>query len=292
MQSICLSSIGYVHGDRRSIAELGEDGAVELTAPEHGLADYRHSDLPTWQLAVRAAGRTLADCPEPPDLLIYVSENDGDRPDSLARIMDGLGLPDVHPLALSGHGCGNLGPALRVAADALHAGSHRRVLLILADRATTGSRMMASGLSVFSDGAAACLVTAGAGHDDDGHRFTVVGNVVRSTSERPGMLSLAQLAQDCVNRLRHSTGLRPDDFDHVLFSNYRIVSQRFLVAATGVAPDRLLLGPIADYGHCFSADILVTLDRYARDGRVRSGDRLLAATTGTHSWSALAVQRL
>ncbi|MFV2104395.1 3-oxoacyl-[acyl-carrier-protein] synthase III C-terminal domain-containing protein [Micromonospora sp. LOL_024] len=298
MQSIYVSSIGYAHGDRRSISDLGDEAAVELTAAQHGLADYRHSDLPPWQLAVQAGERSLATAGGSPDLLLYISENDSDRPDSLARINNRLGLAGIDHLAVSGHGCGNLGPALQVARDALRGGTYRRILLLLADRAVTGSRLMNSGMSIFSDGAAACMVTDGTAAGDDGLRFSVHGISVRTRSGGDAglgemdMLSLVELAGGGVADLLQATGQRPEDFRHVVFGNYRIFSQHFLAAATGVPTERLLIGPIAEYGHCFSADILVTLDRYAAQGRVAPGDHLLAAATGPHSWSTLAIEML
>jgi len=107
-----------------------------------------------------AAERTLAGTDAPPDILLYVSENDTRTVDSLARLLDRLGLPEIRHLALSGHDCGNLAPALAAAREMIAADVGERILLVLADRALHARhRVMASKLSVFSDGAASCLVT-------------------------------------------------------------------------------------------------------------------------------------
>ncbi|MEK8174871.1 hypothetical protein NKH77_54905 [Streptomyces sp. M19] len=147
------------------MAELagGTDGAGgangDLPALVEEIVHFRESARDIWELAVTAAEETLADTDAPPDLVLYVSENDADVTGSLARIVDRLGLPGADHLALSGRDCGNLAPALEVASALLGAGRYERVLLVLADRARAGRRVMASGLSVFSDGAAACVVT-------------------------------------------------------------------------------------------------------------------------------------
>jgi len=289
MAPVHLSAIGYACGAPLPLRDLAEPMPVDLTLPEYGLATYRRSDEPGWRLAVAAAQRSLSAAPHQPDLLVYVTETDQDPADGVARIADALGLPTVAHVSVGGHGCGNLGPALRLASDALAAGRCDRVLLVLADRADQRPRVMTSGLSVFSDGSACCLVSrepVGAGP-----RFTVDAVVTRSRV-RPGtadwdMLHLAELAAECAEGIAEETGRRPAAFDHVLFANYRIVSQRFFASALRGPQDRLLVGPVAELGHCFSADLLITLDQYA--DRITPGGHVLASAIGPHSWSAIAI---
>jgi 3-oxoacyl-[acyl-carrier-protein] synthase III len=292
--SIHLSSIGYVHGERRPVAELDLAG-TSLGPLVLEIEHYRASDLDIWQLASAAAERALATAPAAPELLIYVSENDPDRIVSVARVMTQVGLPAVDYLAVSGHDCGNLGPALRVATDALHSGACRRVLLILADRALSGRRIMASGMSVFSDGAAACVLTRDAEEDASGPQFVMDGlattSQVRLDADPDQMiLATVRLAKASVARILADTAGERAQYDHVLFGNYRPASQLFLANAMGFPPDKLLLGPVTEFGHCFSADLLVTLHRYRVDGTLRPGSRVLAATTGLYSWSTVALR--
>jgi 3-oxoacyl-[acyl-carrier-protein] synthase III len=296
MSPVFLSAISYEHGEPRSLAALDEPAARELAAPEHGLADYRASDQETWQLAQVVTERSLGRAVKAPDLLIYASESDPDPASSLARVTGGLGRPDLAYVAVRGHGCGNLGPALQLAADALHSGRHDRVLLVMADRVVSGSRIMPSGLSAFSDGAAACLVTRGAdgagGRRDKVFALTTRNHLSAGGPEPAGssMLTIAATAAEATTDILRAAGGRMEDFRHVLFANYRLTSQRFLASAMGFQPDRLLVGELGRFGHCFSADILVTLDTYAAAGRISPGDRLLAAATGPNSWSLLAVE--
>ncbi|MEK8174870.1 3-oxoacyl-[acyl-carrier-protein] synthase III C-terminal domain-containing protein [Streptomyces sp. M19] len=87
-------------------------------------------------------------------------------------------------------------------------------------------------------------------------------------------------------------GLTREDFTYAVLPNYRPAAQKFLLAALKVPADRLLLGPVTRLGHCFSADILITLRERGESGDLGSGDRLLASTSGPHSWSTMAIQRL
>ncbi|MFC9328858.1 3-oxoacyl-[acyl-carrier-protein] synthase III C-terminal domain-containing protein [Kitasatospora sp. NPDC057015] len=296
MSDLYLSALAHVHGEPRPIASLAEPGAEELTDPLHGLASYRQSELPIWRLAALAGERTLELADGAPDLLLYISENDEDIADSLARLADRLGLPTVEYLALAGHGCANLGPALRIAGDALASGRHRRVLLISADRAPAGGRLMKSGLSVFSDGAAAGVLTRSPPDRRSAtFRIDAVGlrtSVRAGSRSAPGLLDIVELATDAVTDILAETGRSPEDFDAVVFANYRLQSQGFLATAMGFGQDRLLLGDVAGLAHSFSADLLITLEQLAADGRTRPGHRLLVSATGPHAWSILAVEQV
>lgn len=185
MTLLHLSAVEYVHGDRHSIAELSGQLDAELLDPDSGLAYYRASDLEIWQLAAAAGARTVAAGADPPDLLVYVTENDHGSSDSLTRLVRSLDLPAAEYLRVSGHDCGNLGPALLLARRALASGEHRRVLLLLADKVLDGDRSQADKLSVVSDGAVACLVTAEP-LEVGGPRFAVHGVSTVTDSEAGG----------------------------------------------------------------------------------------------------------
>ncbi|MGY0460007.1 3-oxoacyl-[acyl-carrier-protein] synthase III C-terminal domain-containing protein [Kitasatospora sp. cg17-2] len=294
MHGTTISAIGYECGDLRPVSELAGTTTADISPLVTEIVHFRESRREIWDLAATAAERTLATA-DRPDLVLYVSENDPDTTGSLARILDRLGLNDVEHLALSGQDCGNLVPAVRVASDALASGRCERVLLLLADRAEGRDRIMASGLSVFSDGAAACLLSGGP--EPTGPRLRVEAadsrTAVRPAGADPaeqGLLSTVRLASGTVTALLDDLGRTRADFRYAILPNYRPAAQRFLLAAMRMPPDRLLLGPVTDLGHCFSADLLITLHRLAAAGALDPGDRLLLATGGPYSWSALAVE--
>lgn len=298
MTLLHLSAVEHVHGDRRSIAELSGRLDAELLDPDSGLSYYRASELEIWQLAAAAGTRTLAVSAELPDLLVYVTENDHDSSDSLTCLIRALDLPAARYLRVSGHDCGNLGPALVLARQALASGEHRRVLLLLADKALDGNRNPANRLSVISDGAVACLVTdrpSGFG----GAKFAVHGMTAMADlhATDPGeaddtVMSTVALSVAGATAITDQTGRELKDFDHLVFPNYRMITQQFLCSAMGVPPERLLVGPMAEFGHCFSADILMTLGHCANTGQIRPNDHVLASSDGPASWTTLSVERL
>jgi 3-oxoacyl-[acyl-carrier-protein] synthase III len=298
MTVLYLSALEYVHGDRRSITELSGRLDAELLCPESGLSYYRASDLESWQLAAAAGTRTLALSVEPPDLLIYVTENDRYSSDSMTRLMRALDLPAACYFRLSGHDCGNLGPALALARQALASGEHSQVLLLLADKALDGDRNPANRLSVISDGAVACLVT-GVSPGFGGAKFAVHG-MTASTDLRAAnsgeagqrIMSTVALSVAGVTAITQQTGRELEDFDHLVFPNYRMSIQEFLCSAMGAPLEQLLVGPMAEFGHCFSADILMTLRHCANTGQIRPNDHVLASCDGPASLTTLAVERL
>ena len=293
-----ISAIGYAHGEPSSIAELGDEDISALCRPEHGLANYRVSDQEIWQLALAACEQTLSSVVGAvPDLLVYVTENDRDVACSVRRLAEALAIPTLEYVVVSGHGCGNFGPALRVACDAICAGQRGQILVVLADRVSGGSRMMLSGLSVFSDGAASCVVSLEP-TDARGPHFTLLATTTVNRAEvapeaaDASMLSIVSMASDGIIDLTRKTRIDPGDFDHVLFSNYRIISQKFLASAMGFPAEKLLIGQVGEFGHCFSADILVTLHMAASEGKIKPGDRVVASATGPYSWSMVAAERV
>lgn len=298
MTTFYLSALEQVHGDRRNIAELAGQLDAELLSPDSGLSCYRVSDLDCWQLAAAAGTRTLAVSAEPPDLLIYATENDQDGSSSMTRLMRALDLPAARYFRMSGHDCGNLGPALALAGQALASGEHSRVLLLLADKALGGDRNPANGLSVISDGAAACLVT-GLPPDFDGAKFAVYGmtastDLQAADSGEAGqrIMSTVALSVAGITTITRQTGRDLADFDHLVFPNYRLNAQQFLCSAMGAPLRQLLAGPIAEFGHCFSADILMTLQCCAGTGQIKPREHVLASCDGPASMTTLAIERL
>jgi 3-oxoacyl-[acyl-carrier-protein] synthase III len=298
---VYVSGISYAHGVSRSILDLGDPAIAELANPEHGLACYRSSDQQIWELAGTACPETLAGTPVPPDLLLYVSEHDRDARHALPRLVSKLGIPEIAYIHVSGHGCGNLGPALLFARNMLYSRAYDRVLLVVADRETDGDRSHIRGLSVFSDGAVSCLLTRDLIESavtrfmlDAAATVTNIGSSItgRNAAGMCGheVLSMAALAAKGAAAILEESGRGMRDFNHIVFNNYRITTQRFLCSAMGASLDQLLLGPIAEFAHCFSADILVTLDMYAESGQIKSGERVLACTNGLWSLSLLSAE--
>lgn len=289
MPEVNISAVRSVLGARTPLSQLHDPALADdvRAALAEDFVAFRESDEPIWRSAAAAAELTMAAAEREPDLIVYVSQNDDDTVSSLPKLAQQLTLRDAELIAVAGHECGNLGPALQCARDALLAERSAAVLLVLADHAVGRRRVMDNGLSVFSDGAVACLMTRarpGAAHlrlDD------VV--VTRIDAGPSNLQTTARLARDSVETIERRIAIRRADVRRVAFSNYRWASQQFLAAAVRLPVDRVLRRSVSEVAHCFSADVLVNIAGALADGELVPEDRVLGFGTGPWSWSTIAV---
>ncbi len=264
-------------------SEQAETSRRELTAD---FSAYRQADGEIWRSGAAAARDTLAAATgSTVDALVYVSENETDAITALPALLDDLGLPQAAAVAVRGHECGNLGPALQTAADMIVAGRADTVLVVLADHAGDRGRLMNNGLSVFSDGAAALLLGR---HRPAVAHLELLGIDVARAPGSASMLEVARAAQASVAGILRRCELTPADIEAVAFANYRWDAQRFLAAATRLPVERVLRPDVTDVAHCFSADVPVKLAG-ALDG-LPDGASVLGLVTGPWSWSTIALR--
>jgi 3-oxoacyl-[acyl-carrier-protein] synthase-3 len=291
---VYLGAISSVHGEPHLVAGLSEDPFDGSPPTDDGVTHYRELRGPIWRSAANVGNRTLERAGTSPDLVIYASQNDSNSTRSLAELSSSLGLPGADMVHVSGHECGNLAPALQLARDALESGCRRTVLLLLADHALEGRRLMDNGLSVFSDGAAACMVTKEPPRGPHVRVLEVVVARCHPGQVGPvaggGIVTTTRLAAEALRACEEATGMARTDFQHVMFSNYRQASQRFLTAAMQMPPESLLLHDVSDVGHCFSADIVVNLDWCLSNGSFDGRGAVLACVMGPWSWGVIAFE--
>lgn len=259
MNALALGAFGTFLGEPAPLDTLAwEVGAEKLAALA---ADFDHllvADGEIWQSAAAAARRSLDAATSPPDLLVYVTQNDTDSTTGLARLTAELGLDTIARIAVSGHECANLGPALQLVGDAIATGRGTRALLVLADHAAPGARMMRNGMSFFSDGAVALQVTA-VGPKAPG--FEVLVHVediaVLSIPGAPGPPSLRASVATVRGVVDALAGGR--SADTIVLGHYGADSRTFLHAATGLRSARVHSGARQRSGHIFGSDHVLAL---------------------------------
>ncbi|MBF9129221.1 hypothetical protein I0C86_09565 [Plantactinospora sp. S1510] len=288
-----LSSTSYTHGERRLIRDLGEAGCDDPRLKDDRLEAYRETTASALAMATEVGARTVAAAGVSPDFVVYATEST-DAEDALvrsARLADGLGCPGSVVMSVAGHGCGNLGLLLHVADGLLGTSRAASVLLITSDRVVSRPRIMADGLSVLSDGAAATLASREAppggspGFLVHGLAMSCDWNADPGGDPISAQKRSVRLGRSAAAALRSASGHGPREFTRAIFSNYRYGSQRFLAGAAGFAPAQLLTGPTDEYAHCFAADLLVNCDLLATAGAFALGDRLALSATGPHTWA-------
>jgi 3-oxoacyl-[acyl-carrier-protein] synthase III len=155
------------------------------------------------------------------------------------------------------------------------------------------SRVSDSGISVLSDAAASCILSR---HPTDG------GFRLKGLSS----VQMAQLGATPRDQLHRATrnvaavvasalggaSLTRADIDHVVVSNLRPGSRRFLIHAAGFGDNDRTPPELAAIGHCFAADPFVSLGYMVDNGHIAIGDTCLLIMRSTHVWGAAVLERV
>ncbi|HET9168898.1 MAG TPA: 3-oxoacyl-[acyl-carrier-protein] synthase III C-terminal domain-containing protein [Actinospica sp.] len=244
---------GYVHQSRRSLEEL---------AIEAGTA------------TLRAAGVD----PSSVDALVLCCTafpgGADDHGDFVRTIAEGLGTGETDFLGVTLDRCTNLLAGLRVAEAFVASGIHRRVLVITTDRVTDEAERLGK-FALFSDGAAAALVS-----DDDGEYELVASAAAHEMRELDWSNQISpDLSRRVNTQLMKRASLEIDQVDILMHTNIfeAIITMKELQA--GFSAAQLYTDNIARTGHCFAADPIINLTDLAAAGRLReNGHFLLAAS--------------
>jgi 3-oxoacyl-[acyl-carrier-protein] synthase III len=197
----------------------------------------------------------------------------------VADVLTGIGLGDLPAYGVNLNRCVNLLAGIDVARAFVRSGRYRRVLVITTDKVADGAERM-SQFALFSDGAASCVVAAGAG---DGGGFELLGCATAqdvATLEWTNQIS-SDLARDVNEQLLGAAGLGIGlgEVGALLHANLFIPLVVMKERQAGFSAEQLYLGNITRFGHCFAADPLINLvDRMAL-GHIAGGSYCLLAAS-------------
>jgi 3-oxoacyl-[acyl-carrier-protein] synthase III len=290
---VYLSALAAAPGTGRPLAALAGmlPPAVLATLGSSGFTGYLASDRSAPELAAASLRRSLEVAGEPElAALVYAtnsSEGNSATHDAFS-LVEAVDRPTAPPVVLGGNGCGNLVPALRLAADWARSDGTSPVGVVTADRRADAARFEAFSGSVLSDGAASCLV--GPVPYGDGFRLLGLATAARGRMPDAGsFLKNARTVRSGVHEALDRLGIRPGDvaneFRTLLVGNYSPSTRRFFAGMCGMPEGRVYAPRALETGHCFSADLLVGLGDLAREGALAPDDRLLLLATGAQSWS-------
>lgn len=301
MATVYLSGLAHELGTRTPLARIDEPTLREQLETLHrqGLRHCRVADRSVADLAAGSARRTLAAVPpDTVDAVVFCTDTSPELSPTAEvwAFLDAVGLPRTPATFVSGSGCGNLGPALTVARGMVLTGDRSAVLVVTADRVRSGTRYLANGQTAMSDGAASCVVSTtsfGAGFElraladscrvDIGTIAVTPILVARATT---------QGIRAAVRGVTEPLSLATDDFRYLLTGNYGRSALEFLATSAGVPTDRVVTPLLADTGHCFAGDALITLSSLVDGDQIGDGDQALVLTVSPRSWSAAAVRHI
>ncbi|MBB5960728.1 3-oxoacyl-[acyl-carrier-protein] synthase-3 [Saccharothrix tamanrassetensis] len=264
------------------LAQLDDPGVrANLDAlTEQGITTVRVSEQDTAELA---AAVTPADV-DVDAIVVCTDTLEGRTPtDWLLDYRARTGRHDTRALFVGGSACANLTAGWDLASALVRAGTARSVLVVTADRVPSGTRFPAMSTTVFSDGAASCLVTT----EPSGPAFALLGTATRSWRPDPEANEMAHARGILTTTRATVAGLtRPDGITHLLTPNFGSATRNLLAMAASFPVRRLDPGVAGDVGHCFAADALLNLDHLARNPGPADGDTVLALMSSATTMSA------
>jgi 3-oxoacyl-[acyl-carrier-protein] synthase-3 len=299
MKSVFVHGIGVATGERRLIGTLPQLARQpELLAQFEGLGfhTYRHAMECPAELAERALEETLKATPVSRaeiDVLVYATTSFEDPAfygADLWGLCERLDLGHVTPIGVTMAECANFGSALRVARNLVLAGDARNVLLVTTDVCPDPrSRMIEGALSIMSDGAASCLLSAKLPS-----RLENIGlaqrtnHTVRTTDPVARQGRLIRLTtegvQNVVTDALNSAKVQREEIRRVLTNNISRDAVRLIVSRAGFDHELSFLDTIADHGHMYSADNLLNLRSYLSCRSVR--ETVVTLSHGFGTWGA------
>jgi 3-oxoacyl-[acyl-carrier-protein] synthase-3 len=302
--ALVLHAVASALGELKDIGELAEvrenpDAAVTLR--HLGLARYARSEDALVDLARRSCEATLARAGingADVDALVFATLGDeGQTRTGVRQLHAELGLTTTPPVGLFGSECSNLATALRLAADMLVARELEHVLVVTVDRAREGARLMEGMASVFSDGAASCLLsTEGdwgfalegiALHCDPAMWDVDIGSDTVGYM-KGSMAGAARALNDCLEQV----GVERTSLKRVLTNNYNRSVLSTYAAHLGCSRDHMFADNAALVGHCHSADTLINLQTLSDSGGLSEGDHCVLLVSGFNTWGAVALRGL
>ncbi len=296
--AVYMRPLAHVLGRQVSLRGLDDpevEANLELLASE-GVSGAGVSDSTSMELAAAitssSGGRAMVEGVEPNMVVVCTDTLEGLEPTGWMTRYQHLSRTELTTtLMVSGHACANFVVGLETCRSLIASGAADTVLLVTADRISSGTRYTALSKSVFSDGAAACLVSTEpavgslkvlhSGMQGQAAPRDANGGMAEA---RATLLSMAA----ATSRALGDGGM--DGVRHVLSLNLGKTARALLAMAASVPPDEVRAGSAASLGHCFSADVLLGLEELLAEESCRPGDRILVLTSGRHVQSAISLE--
>jgi 3-oxoacyl-[acyl-carrier-protein] synthase-3 len=304
-----LRSPAYRVGELRPIEELGCAAETLQEMQAAGLEMFSRFGGDPFELAAGSIESTLATgqiqaCDV--DAVIYATTAyvSMGSPWSLLDVGTGvrqllkrLGLHRAMPIGVSLAQCANLSTAISVAAGLVASGRHRNILVFVADRIPPGvSRIVNPGITVLSDAAASCLVSA----DRDGwemigfaeHLDGAEADLDPTENFFAYLRSTATGIREVCANLYEQLNTPPKSFHRLLINNVNHSVVRLVAEQSGFPISAIHTSNIARYGHCDAADVIINLSDHAMSETSVPSELVLMLTAAPFMRRAIALHRM
>lgn len=294
-----LSGLAYSVGTIKAIDTLaGVDGiSVDLlnTLKSRGLKNFCEDARTIPEMCLASAMQTLQAAnlsPSQIHAIVFTSSNsDGlvadDDETALFSAFHAAGFAKTRIIGLTLQACSACGEALQIACDLVNDPARKALVIVFGKKKV--NRVGPQANTVFSDGAASCIVSSQSGDFEicaiESMINTYLGSMGRAgnvAQTHGGLLDLRELSQ----KVCQESGIKAKAMRAFFGTNASRGHLNFMAQAAGMPLEKVYEDDVADYGHLHSCDNLISLKNYCTKHNLSPNDYLLLTAWSSHVVSA------
>lgn len=294
-----LSGLAYSVGDIKPIDTLaeGDNANVELldTLKSRGLKNFCEDTRTIPEMCMASAMQTLRLTnltPAQIHAVVFTSSNsDGlvadDDETALFAALHANGFAKTRIIGLTLQACSACGEALQIACDLIDDPAKKALVIVFGKK--RANRLGPQANTIFSDGAASCIVSSGSGEFEicaiESMINTFLGSMGRSgniAQTHGGLLDLRELSK----KVCAKSGVQAKAMRAFFGTNASLGHLNFMAQAAGMPLDRVYEDDVAAYGHLHSCDNLISLKNYSTKHTLAPNDHVMLTAWSSHVVSA------
>jgi 3-oxoacyl-[acyl-carrier-protein] synthase III len=294
-----LSGLAYSVGRIKPIDALAgvESISVELlnTLKSRGLKNFCEDSRTIPEMCLASALQTLQATnltPAQIHAVVFTSSNsDGlvadDDETALFTALHSAGFIKTRIIGLTLQACSACGEALQIACDLINDPAKKALVIVFGKKKT--NRVGPQANTVFSDGAASCIVSADSGDFQicaiESMINTYLGSMGRSgnvAQTHGGLLDLRDLSR----KVCEKSGVQAKTIRAFFGTNASLGHLNFMAQAAGMPLNKVYEDDVAEYGHLHSCDNLISLKNYSAKHKLAPNDHVMLTAWSSHVLSA------
>lgn len=294
-----LSGLAYTLGNIKPIDTLAGVDSVSLellnTLKSRGLKNFCEDNRTIPEMCLASALQTLQATsltPEQIHAVVFTSSNsDGliadDDETALFSALHAAGFVKTRIIGLTLQACSACGEALQIACDLINDPAKKALVIVFGKK--RANRVGPQANTVFSDGAASCIVSSASGDFEicaiESMINTYLGSMGRTgnvAQTHGGLLDLRELSR----KVCEKSGVKPKMMRAFFGTNASLGHLNFMAQAAGMPLDKVYQDDLPEYGHLHSCDNLVSLKNYSSKHALAPGDHVMLAAWSSHVLSA------
>jgi 3-oxoacyl-[acyl-carrier-protein] synthase III len=294
-----LSGLAYSVGSIKPIDALAgmENVSSELLATlrSRGLKNFCEDNRTIPEMCLASALQTLQATnltPAQIHAVVFTSSNsDGlvadDDETALFTALHGAGFLKTRIIGLTLQACSACGEALQIACDLINDPAKKALVIVFGKK--KANRLGPQSNTIFSDGAASCIVSADTGDFEicaiESMINTYLGSMGRTgniAQTQGGLLDLRELSKKVCER----SGIKAKSMRAFFGTNASLGHLNFMAQAAGMPMEKVYQDDVAQYGHLHSCDNLISLKNYSAKHTLAPNDHLMITAWSSHVVSA------